>query len=123
MKSLQKKVSPIRKFLNFFWGPIPWMIEIALILSLIIQHWQEFIIISILLMINGLVGFYQEYTADNPIDLLKEKLSYKADVLRDSKWIELPSKEIVPGDVVRVHLGDIIPADVKLIEDNYPYCG
>jgi H+-transporting ATPase len=95
------------------------MIEIALILSLIIQHWQEFTIIFILLMINGLVGFYQEYTADNTIDLLKEKLSYKAEVLRDGKWIELPSKEIVPGDVVRVHLGDIIPADVKLIEDSY----
>lgn len=95
------------------------MIEIALILSLIIQHWQEFIIIFILLMINGFVGFYQEYTADNTIELLKEKLSYKAEVLRDGKWIELPSKEIVPGDVVRVHLGDVIPADVKLIEDNY----
>jgi H+-transporting ATPase len=115
----EEKVSPIKKFLNFFWGPIPWMIEIALILSLIIQHWQEFTIIFILLMINGLVGFYQEYTADNTIDLLKEKLSYKAEVLRDGKWIELPSKEIVPGDVVRVHLGDIIPADVKLIEDSY----
>ena len=115
----EEKVSPIRKFLNFFWGPIPWMIEIALILSLIIQHWQEFIIIFILLMINGFVGFYQEYTADNTIELLKEKLSYKAEVLRDGKWIELPSKEIVPGDVVRVHLGDVIPADVKLIEDNY----
>ena len=115
----EEKVSPIRKFLNFFWGPIPWMIEIALILSLIIQHWQEFIIIFILLMINGFVGFYQEYTADNTIELLKEKLSYKAEVLRDGKWIELPSKEIVPGDVVRVHLGDVIPADVKLIENNY----
>ncbi len=115
----EEKVSPIRKFLNFFWGPIPWMIEVALILSLIIQHWQEFTIILILLMINGLVGFYQEYTADNTIDLLKEKLSYKADVLRDDKWLELPSKQIVPGDIVRVHLGDIIPADIKLIEDNY----
>ncbi len=115
----EEKVSSIRKFLNFFWGPIPWMIEIALILSLIIQHWQEFTIIFILLMINGLVGFYQEYTADNTIDLLKEKLSYKADVLRDGKWIELSSREIVPGDVVRVHLGDIIPADVKLIDGCY----
>jgi H+-transporting ATPase len=115
----EEKVSSIRKFLNFFWGPIPWMIEIALILSLIIQHWQEFTIIFILLMINGLVGFYQEFTADNTIDLLKEKLSYQADVLRDDKWTELTSREIVPGDVVRVHLGDIIPADVKLINGCY----
>jgi H+-transporting ATPase len=70
-------------------------------------------------MINGLVGFYQEFTADNTIDLLKEKLSYQADVLRDDKWTELTSREIVPGDVVRVHLGDIIPADVKLINGCY----
>ncbi len=116
---IEEKINPIRKFLNFFWGPIPWMIEIALILSLVIQHWQEFTVIFILLMINALVGFYQEYTADNTIELLKEKLSYKAGVLRDGEWTELPSRDIVPGDVVRVHLGDIIPADVKLIDGCY----
>lgn len=115
----EEKVSPLRKFLNYFWGPIPWMIETALIISLAIQHWQEFIIIFILLMINGVVGFYQENKADNTIDLLKEKLSYQADVLRDGEWIEVPSREIVPGDVVRVHLGDIVPADLKLIDGSY----
>ena len=72
----EEKVNPIKKFFNFFWGPIPWMIEIALLISILIQHWEEFAIILILLLINGGVGFYQEYKADNAIDLLKEKLSY-----------------------------------------------
>ncbi|MGZ7136047.1 MAG: cation-transporting P-type ATPase, partial [Methanobacterium sp.] len=66
----EEKTSPVKKFFNFFWGPIPWMIEIALIISILIQHWQEFAVILILLLINGVVGFYQEYKADNAIDLL-----------------------------------------------------
>lgn len=116
---LEERKNPLRKFLNFFWGPIPWMIEAALLISIAIQHWQEFAIILVLLMINGLVGFYQENKADNTIDLLKEKLSYKANVLRDRLWIDVPSRKIVPGDVVRVHLGDIVPADLKLIAGSY----
>ena len=116
---IEEQVNPIVKFLKFFWGPIPWMIEIALILSLLIQHWQEFTVILILLLINGGVGFYQEYKADNAIDLLKEKLAYHVHVLRDGKWVELPSRETVPGDIIRVHLGDIIPADIKLIKGAY----
>ena len=73
------------------------MIEFALIISLLIQHWPEFSIILFLLLINGLVGFFQENRADNAIELLKEKLAYKARVLRDGKWANLPSKNIVPG--------------------------
>ena len=115
----EEKINPLRKFLNFFWGPIPWMIEIALIISLLIQHWEEFTIILILLLINGVVGFYQEYKADNAIDLLKEKLAYHAHVLRDGKYVEISSREVVPGDIVKVHLGDIVPADIKLIGGSY----
>ncbi|HML04294.1 MAG TPA: plasma-membrane proton-efflux P-type ATPase, partial [Methanobacterium sp.] len=115
----EEKVSPLRKLFNFFWGPIPWMIEAALIISLLIQHWEEFTIILILLLINGVVGFYQEYKADNAIDLLKEKLAYHAHVLRDGKYVEIPAREVVPGDIIRVHLGDIIPADIKLISGSY----
>ncbi|MGZ7044185.1 MAG: plasma-membrane proton-efflux P-type ATPase, partial [Methanobacterium sp.] len=115
----EEKTSPVRKFFNFFWGPIPWMIEIALIISILIQHWQEFAVILILLLINGVVGFYQEYKADNAIDLLKEKLAYHAHVLRDGKYVEIPAREVVPGDIIKLHLGDIIPADVKLIDGAY----
>lgn len=115
----EESVNPLVKFLKFFWGPIPWMIEIALILSLLIQHWEEFTVILILLIINGGVGFYQENKADNAIDLLKEKLAYHVHVLRDGQWVELPSRMAVPGDVVRIHIGDIIPADLKLIKGSY----
>jgi H+-transporting ATPase len=109
----------LKKFLSYFWVPIPWMIEFALIISLLIQHWPEFSVILLLLLINGIVGFYQEDRADNAIELLKEKLAYNARVLRDGKWIEIPSKNVVPGDIAKIHLGDIVPADIKLTEGDY----
>ena len=70
----EKKVHPVLKFLGYFWGPIPWMIEIAAVLSAVIQHWEDLIIISILLFANAIVGFWQENKADNAIELLKKKL-------------------------------------------------
>ena len=115
----EKKVSPFRKFLGYFWGPIPWMIEIASILSILIQHYDDFAIIFTLLIVNAVVGFWQERKADNAIELLKKRLAPKARVLRDGTWHEIPSKELVPGDIVRVRLGDIVPADVKLMKGTY----
>jgi H+-transporting ATPase len=115
----EKKVNPIKKFLGYFWGPIPWMIEIAAVLSAIIQHWEDFWIIFVLLLLNASVGFWQEHKAENAIELLKKKLALKAKVLRDGKWQEIPSKDLVPGDVVRVRLGEIIPADIKLMKGDY----
>ena len=112
----EKKISPVIKFLQGFWGPIPWMIEIAAILSAVIQHWEDFYIITALLLINSIVGFWQEYKADNAIEMLKNKLALSARVLRDNKWITLASRYLVPGDIIRIRLGDIIPADVKLIK-------
>ena len=70
-------------------------------------------------MINGFVAFFQEHKADNAINLLKQKLSIRSRVLRDGKWVEIPSQEIVPGDIIRVRLGDIIPADAKLFDGEY----
>lgn len=115
----EKKVNPIVKFLGYFWGPIPWMIEAAVIVSAFIQHWIDFGIIFVLLMVNAVVGFWQERKAGNAIELLKQKLAPKARVLRDGKWREIPARELVPGDVVRVRLGDIVPADIKLFEGDY----
>ena len=115
----EKKVSPIRKFLGYFWGPIPWMIATAAVLSAIIQHWEDFAIIFTLLMVNAVVGFWQEHKADNAIGLLKKRLAPKARVLRDSSWREIPAKELVPDDIVRVRLGDVVPADVKLMQGDY----
>ncbi|MFW9943282.1 MAG: plasma-membrane proton-efflux P-type ATPase [Candidatus Thorarchaeota archaeon] len=115
----EKRERPIIKFLKNFWGPIPWMIEIAAILSLIIKEWDDFIIIIAMLLINSVVRFWEENKADNAIELLKERLALRAKVLRDGKWIEIEASNLVPGDIVHLRLGDIIPADVKLIDGEY----
>ncbi len=115
----EEKANPLLKFLLYFYGPIPFMIEVAVILSAIIGHWDDFFIILALLFSNAIVGFYQESKAGNAIELLKQKLALTAKVLRDGKWAVVPAKELVPGDVVRVRLGDIVPADVKLIEGQF----
>ncbi len=115
----EKKTNPLLKFLSYFWGPIPWMIEAAAVLSAIIHHWEDFWIIFALLLLNAIVGFWQEFKADNAIQLLKQKLALQAKVLRDGAWQMVPARELVPGDVVRVRLGDIVPADIKLLAGDY----
>ena len=115
----EKKANPLKKFLGYFWGPIPFMIEAAVIMSAIIQRWPDFGIILTLLMVNAVVGFWQEHKAGNAIELLKQRLAIKARVLRDGKWQEMPAGKLVPGDIARLRMGDIIPADVKLIDGDY----
>jgi H+-transporting ATPase len=112
-------VSSIVKFLLYFWGPIPWMIEIAAVLSAVVHHWPDLGIICVLLVFNAVLGFWQEHKADNAIALLKQKLALTARVRRGGAWTNLPARELVPGDIARVRLGDIIPADVKLIRGDY----
>ena len=112
----EEKINPYIKFLSYFWGPIPWMIEVAVILSGIVGHWPDFFIILLLLVANAVVGFWEEHEAGNAIAALKAKLSVKARVKRDGKWISSPSRELVPGDAIRLRLGDIVPADARLLE-------
>jgi H+-transporting ATPase len=112
----EKKTNLFLKFLSYFWGPIPWMIEIAVILSGVVQHWPDFFIILLLLVANAVVGFWEEHEASNAIEALKAQLAIKARVLRDGKWINPPSRELVPGDVIRMRLGDIVPADARLLD-------
>ncbi|MBN1931892.1 MAG: plasma-membrane proton-efflux P-type ATPase [Desulfobacterales bacterium] len=112
----EKRTNPFLKFLAYFWGPIPWMIEGAVILSGVVRHWPDFFIILILLVANAVVGFWEEYQAGNAIAALKAKLAIKARVKRDGKWITPAARELVPGDVIRVRLGDIVPADARLME-------
>lgn len=111
----EEKVNPIIIFLKYFWGPIPWLIEIAIILSAIIQHIEDLAIIATLLILNAIIGFWQEYKADNAIELLKKKLAIKTRVLRDDTWHEISAKKLVPGDIIHIGSGDIIPADIKII--------
>lgn len=116
---VEKKTSPILKFLGYFWGPIPWMIEAAAILSIIVQHWIDLVIIVVMLIFNALVGFWQEYQASNALEALKGQLALKARVRREGKWQGILARELVPGDVIRLRPGDIIPADVKLFDGDY----
>ena len=112
----EKKTNPFLKFLTYFWGPIPWMIEAAVILSAVARHWPDFAIILLLLVANAVVGFWEEHQAGNAIAALKAKLAIKARVKRDGKWTTPAARELVPGDVIRVRLGDIVPADARLLE-------
>jgi len=114
-----KQVSPLVRFLSYFWGPIPWMIEVAAVLSALVRHWDDFSIILALLVFNAVIGFWQEFKAANALEALKNQLALKARVLRDGQWCEIDAAELVPGDIIRLRLGDIIPADAKLIGGDY----
>ncbi len=111
-----KKVNEFVKFLGYFWGPIPWMIEVAVILSAVLGHWPDFAIILVLLLANAGIGFREEHQAGKAIDALKAELAITARVLRNGEWTNPPARELVPGDVIRLRLGDIIPADARLLE-------
>ncbi|NIA25388.1 MAG: plasma-membrane proton-efflux P-type ATPase [Gammaproteobacteria bacterium] len=115
----EQKVSPLLQFLSYFWGPIPWMIEIAAVLSALVRHWTDFVIIVILLLFNAVVGFWQQHKAEDAVAALKQELALQAQVKRDGTWSLVPAENLVPGDIVRLRLGDIIPADVKLLDGQY----
>jgi H+-transporting ATPase len=91
------------------------MIEAAVILSAVVRHWLDFGVILLLLCTNAVVGFWEEHQAGNAIAALKSQLAINARVRRDGKWIDPKVAELVPGDVVRVRLGDIVPADARLL--------
>ena len=115
----EKHQSLLSRLFGFFWGPIPWMIEIAAILSAMLGHWADLAIILVMLAVNAVVGFWQEYKADNAIQLLKKRLAARAHVLRDGEWRDGDAAELVPGDIVRVKMGGIVPADIVVTGDDY----
>ncbi len=116
---VEHRVSVLERLAHFFWGPIPWMIEIAAVLSGVLRHWGDLAIILLMLFINAGVGFWQEFKADNAIALLKQRLALKARVRRDGEWKDVAAKLLVPGDLVHVKLGNVVPADLKLTGGGY----
>jgi len=112
----EKTTNSLLKFMSYLWGPIPWMIEVAAILSALVRHWADLAIILALLVVNAIVGFWEEYQAGNTIAALKGKLAFKARVRRDGTWATLPARQLVPGDIIRLRLGDIVPADARLLD-------
>ncbi|MCB1741262.1 MAG: HAD-IC family P-type ATPase, partial [Gammaproteobacteria bacterium] len=115
----EERIGPLERLLLYFWGPIPWMIEAAAMLSLVLGDWGDFAIITTMLLVNAGVEFWQERKADNAIELLQQRLAPSGRVLRDGVWRVLPARELVPGDIVALHLGNVIPADVTLTSGDY----
>ena len=107
----EKKSNRLLQFLSRYWGPMPWLLELAMGLSFVLRHYLEGIIIFALLTVNALIGHIHSQGSQKALDLLKKKLAIKAKILRDGKWGTKEAKEVVPGDVIAVGLGDIVPAD------------
>jgi H+-transporting ATPase len=115
----EKEESLFHRIFRRFWGPIPGMIEAAALLSALVRKWEDFIIITILLFTNVFIDFWQESKALNVLKVLKEKLAKKAIVFRDGKFQTMDARDLVPGDIIKIRIGDLIPADVKLVEGDF----
>lgn len=106
---------PIRKFLGKFWGISAWMLELIMALSAVLRKYSDLVVVSALLVINAVLSFTQEHRAAGVVEALRRQLQVNARVLRESNWRVSPARDLVPGDIVRVRPGDIIPADLKLL--------
>src|SRR2546430_3049103 len=116
---VEKQKNEFAALLAYFWGPIPWMIEAAALMAFIVGDWGDFTIISSLLLFNALLGFWEEHEASNALDALKSSLALKARALRNGTWQQIDARTLVPGDIVRLYLGDVVPADCTLIAGDY----
>ena len=108
--------NPLRRALTKFWTPIPWMLEAATILELVLGKYVEAGIIAVLLLFNAALGFFQEGRAQTTLAALKKRLALTASVRRDGAWKSLPAADLVPGDIIKLSLGGVVAADVKLLE-------
>jgi H+-transporting ATPase len=108
---VEERPSVLLELLSHFWAPLPWMIEAAVVLTALTARWADFGIILALLLLNGLVGFWEEHQAANAIEALKQRLAKQARVKRDGQLLMLPAEQLVPGDLITAQRGDVIPAD------------
>ena len=106
---------PILRFLGKFWGLSAWMLELIMLLSLALGKYSDLVVVSALLVVNAVLSFAQERRAAGVVETLRRRLQVSARVRRDASWQVIPARELVPGDIVRVRPGDIVPADVKLL--------
>ena len=117
---IREKEEPLwHRIFRRFWGPIPWMIETAAVLSALVRKWEDFVIIMILLLVNAGLDFFQEHRALNALRALKQRMTAEIIVLRDGKFKTIPSRDLVPGDIVKLRIGNIVPADVQLLKGDY----
>eukprot|EP01138_Halocafeteria_seosinensis_P015091 gb/GECG01015404.1/.p1 GENE.gb/GECG01015404.1/~~gb/GECG01015404.1/.p1 ORF type:complete len:1101 (+),score=150.66 gb/GECG01015404.1/:1-3303(+) len=127
----EEEVNLFLKFLSYFWGPMPCMIWVAIIVEMIRssieaskgedsgEGWADFGVLLLLQLINGCVGFYEEHNAGNAIAALKQQLAPKCFAFRNGEWHSISARELVPGDYIQVKLGDVIPADAILLGKNF----
>src|ERR1700734_800959 len=107
---------PWRMALAKFWAPVPWMLEAAIILQTVLHEYVEAAVIAGLLVFNAALGFFQEGRAQATLAALKSRLALSASVRRDGTWKTIPASEVVPGDTVKLSLGGVVAADVKLVD-------
>ena len=112
----EAKPNPFILFLRKFWAPVPWMLEATIVLELLLGHHAEAVIIALLLAFNAAVSLLQEGRAGKALALLRSKLVVQTRVMRDGRWRLLPARELVPGDFVHIRMGDLVPADVHVLE-------
>jgi magnesium-transporting ATPase (P-type) len=112
----EESTHPVLALLSKFWAPVPWMLEVTLVLEFALGKHPEAAIIGALLVFNAALGFVQENRAQHALNLLRQRLSVQARVLRDGRWQLIPARDLVPGDVIHLRMGDLLPADVRLSE-------
>ena len=113
----ETKAHPALKFLRKFWGISAWMLELIIVLSAVLGKYSDLVVVSALLVVNAILGYMQEKRAAGVVEALRRRLQVSARVRRETKWQVIPARELVPGDIVRIRPGDIIPADVRLLTD------
>ncbi len=112
----EQKEHPLRQFMGKFWGVSAWMLELILILSAVLRKYSDLVVVATLLIFNAALSYWQEHRAAGVVEALRRRLRVNARVLREASWQTVPARELVPGDVVRMRAGDIIPADVRLLD-------
>lgn len=112
----QEHLRPWLSFLEKFWAPVPWMLEVTIALQFFLGKPNEAAIIAALLVFNAILSFMQEKRANNALALLKARLEIQVRVLRDKTWKKISAQELVPGDVIHLRMGDLVPADVRIFD-------
>jgi H+-transporting ATPase len=111
----EKRGHPVLALLGKFWGLSAWMLELILVLSAVLRKYSDLAVVGTLLVVNAGLSFLQEHRAAGVVEALRRRLQVGARVLRDASWQVLPARELVPGDIVRLRSGDIVPADIQLL--------
>jgi H+-transporting ATPase len=114
----EKKAHPLLLVAKKFWGLTAWMLELIIVLSLILRKYPDAVIVAVLLVTNAIVSLLEERKAAGAVEALKKELRINARVLRDGAWTTVPARELVPGDIVRLRAGDVVPADVQIANDS-----